>query len=307
VDSAGDLFIAATGSIFIAGINNNRIREVASGAAIVTVSPPDPWAIIASGAFFGPSTTGIALQNQNTGLVALWNNSGRVRINASFPAAPDPTVWKFLGTGDFNGDGTADLAWQDQNSSDSLNGLLAMWLMSKNSPGATSSMTFPGTLPPATWKLLGMGDFDDNGTTDLAWRDQNSSDSNYGLVATWLMDTSGNRSGITFVGTVPPTAARLLAIADFNQDGTADLVWQDVNTSDSTYGLVGFWLLSDGNFSQATFPATINPSNMQLTVGNVLGDNPPDLLWHNLATGQVLDWRVQSGATVVQSSVLGTA
>jgi hypothetical protein len=99
----------------------------------------------------------------------------------------------------------------------------------------------------------------------------------------------------------------LLAIADFNQDGTADLVWQDVNTSDSTYGLVGFWLLSDGNFSQATFPATINPSNMQLTVGNVLGDNPPDLLWHNLATGQVLDWRVQSGATVVQSSVLGTA
>jgi hypothetical protein len=121
------------------------------------------------------------------------------------------------------------------------------------------------------------------------------------------MDTSGNRSGITFDGTVLPTAASLLAIADFNQDGTADMVWQDVNTSDSTYGLVGFWLLSDGSFSQSTFPATINPSNIQLTVANVLGDAPPDLIWHNLATGQVLDWRIQSGATVVQSSVLGTA
>jgi hypothetical protein len=121
------------------------------------------------------------------------------------------------------------------------------------------------------------------------------------------MDTSGNRSGITFVGTVSPTAGKSLAIADFNQDGTADLVWQDVNTSDSSYGLVGIWLLSGGALSTATFPASITPSQYQLTVGNVLSDNPPDLIWHNLATGQVIDWRVQSDGTVVVSTVLGTA
>ena len=39
----------------------------------------------------------------------------------------------------------------------------------------------------------------------------------------------------------------------------------------------------------------------------MVGDAPPDLVWHNLATGRVLDWKVQSDATVVQSSVLGTA
>ena len=413
--------VDAAGNVFIADTDDNRIRVLASGAAAVTVTG-DPWVVIATGAFFGPGTTGLAWQNQVTGLVALWDNSGGVRINATFPGAPNPAVWKFLGTGDFNGDGTtdllwqdqdpgdanyglvamwlmdsagsgsvktfvfpktlapstwkflsvgnfagngitdvawrdentndaqnglvgiwvmnssggvssiafpgtatpatwkllgvgdfngdgtADLAWQDQNSSDSLNGLVAMWLMSKNSPGATSSITFPGTVPPATWKLLGMADFAGNGTAGLAWQDQNPNDGvAYGLVATWLINTSGTLSRITFVGTVPPTIGTLLAIADFNQDGTADLVWQDVNSSDSTYGLVGFWLLNDGSWSQATFPSGINPSNMQLTVGNAVGDAPPDLIWHNLATGQVLDWQIQSNASVVKSSVLGTA
>jgi hypothetical protein len=70
---------------------------------------------------------------------------------------------------------------------------------------------------------------------------------------------------------------------------------------------VGIWLFNGGNVSQTTFPDAIDPCNMQLTVGNAVGINAPDLIWHNLTTGQVLDWRVQSNGTVVQSSVLGTA
>jgi hypothetical protein len=49
---------------------------------------------------------------------------------------------------------------------------------------------------------------------------------------------------------------------------------------------------------------------MQLTVGNVVGDNQPDLIWHNLATGQVTDlrlWNTQQHTYVLSSSVLGTA
>jgi hypothetical protein len=291
--------------LFIADTGNNRTRKVTSGATVVTVS--DPWVVLATGAFFGPGTTGLAWQNQSTGLVAFWNESGGVRTGITFSSAPDPTVWKLLGTGDFNGDGTTDLLWQNQNPSDPQYGLVAMWLMDKNKLGITSSMTFPDAAPSSVWRLLGVGDFDGNGTIDLAWQDQNSSDSSYGLVATWLMNTSGGLSSVAFPGTATPATWKLLGIGDFDQDGTADLVWQDVNTSDSSYGLVGFWLLSDGNFSQATFPAAISPSNMQLTIANVVGDAPPDLIWHNLATGQVIDWQIQQNATVVSSSVLGAA
>jgi hypothetical protein len=89
------------------------------------------------------------------------------------------------------------------------------------------------------------------------------------------------------------------------------MVWQDVNTSDSSYGLVGIWLLSGGALSTATFPASITPSQYQLTVGNVLSDNPPDLIWHNLATGQVTEWTLvwnaQSSSFVLTTDVLGTA
>ena len=398
--------VSASGNLFVADAGNNRIREVIGS----------PWITIASGAFFGPGTTGVVWQNQVTGLVAFWEYSGGAKIAQTTPQSASPTTWKLLGTGDLNGDGTtdlvwqnlntglvtiwfmnqgniqsyaypnspdlstwsflgignfagsavSDLAWQDVKSSDGQYGLVAIWLM--NSSGAVSSITFPQTVPPGTWKMVGIGDFDGSGTADLAWQDQNSSDPqkglvamwfmsssnpgvpsiscvdvapfpawsflgtgnfdnngtadlawqdqlqgdpNYGLVSTWEMNTSGVMTGVSFVNTAPPSSWKLLAIADFNGNasGISDIAWQDQNSSDSSYGLVAIWIMDsngDGQSSKTTFPGAINPSNMQLTVGNAVGTNPPDLIWHNLATGQVLDWRVQSSGTTVQSSVLAT-
>jgi hypothetical protein len=274
--------------------------------------PPGTWKFVGVGDFDANGSTDVAWRDENTsdsqnGLVGIWlmNSSGALS-GVGFPGTAPSSTWTFLGVGDFNHDGTADLAWQDQNTSDSQNGLVAMWLMSENSPGATSSMTFPGTVPPASYKLLGVGDFDGNGTADLAWRDVNTSDSSYGSVGIWLMNTSGNLSGVTFPGTATPSSWKLLAIGDFNQDHTSDMVWQDQNqtTTDSDHGLVGIWLLSGGNLSQATFPIRSNTSQDQLTIGNVVGDAPPDLMWQDMGAEQVLDWRIQSNATVVQSSVL---
>jgi hypothetical protein len=274
---------------------------------------PSTWKFLGVGNFAGNRITDLAWRDEKqgdaqNGLVAIWSmNSSGGLSGITFPGTAPPATWQLLGISDFNHDGTTDLAWQDQNSGDSISGLVAVWLMSNNSPGVASSITFPGAMSPTSWKLLGLGDFNDDGTTDLAWQDQNSSDSSYGLVRTWLMNTSGGLSATTAPGSVPPATWKLLTIADVNQDGMADMVWQDQNSSDSAYGLVGIWLLNGAAGHTTTFLSFIDPSQWELTVGNVLGDAPPDLIWHNLATGQVLDWSIQSSGTVVQSSILGTA
>ena len=243
------------------------------------------------------------------GLVAIWlmNSSGAVS-SITFPQTMSPGTWKLLGIGNFNGNnsGTADLAWQDQNSSDPQKGLVAMWFMSSSNPGVPT-ISCIDVAPFPTWSFLGIGNFDNNGTADLAWQDQVQGDPSYGLVSTWEMNTSGVMTGVSFVNTAPPSSWKLLAMAGFNQNGVSDMVWQDQNSSDSSYGLVAIWIMDsngDGQSSTTTFPTAINPCNMQLTVGNAVGTNPPDLIWHNLATGQVLDWQVQSNGTAVQSSVL---
>ena len=74
-----------------------------------------------------------------------------------------------------------------------------------------------GNIPP-TWSVIGTGDFDGNGVTDIIWRSGTT-------LAIWLMNSTGIMSS-TIIGNLP-IAWTLQVTGDFNGDGKSDLLWQD--------------------------------------------------------------------------------
>jgi FG-GAP-like repeat len=119
--------------------------------------------------------------------------------------------------GDFNKDGIADVLWHNQ-----VTGYLQAWLL--NSGGAVT-----GTLDIAkscavqdgcwaTWKIVGIGDFNDDGIDDLFWYNTKTGQINVGYLnglggvtgSQWLAKVCGSSDGCS-------TNWKAAGIADVNR------------------------------------------------------------------------------------------
>jgi hypothetical protein len=271
VDAAGNLFIADTG--------NNRIREVTSGATVVTVNA-DPWTLAGTGAFMGPGTTDMLWFNQTSGVAKLW-----IMTNGAVSSTPIlgsvPSGWKILAIGDFNGDGTSDLLWYNQTS-----GLVGEWLIQN---GAIQSCATLGSVAPgAGWKFLGSGDFNGNGTPDLLWYNPTS-----GQVGEWLIQNGAVQSFTALGNVAPGSGWNYAGMGDFNGDGTPDLLWYN-----PTSGQVAAWLIQNGGilgFANIGFVAPNTGWNLA-QIADFTNDGTDDLLWQNQLTGQLEEWLIQNAA-----------
>ena len=89
----------------------------------------------------------------------------------------------------------------------------------------------------ATWSIVGTGDFDGDGMSDILWRDDK------GNVAIWLM----NGAQVTQAAGVgsAPTSWTIVETGDFNGDGKSDLLWHD------TSGNVAIWFMNGTQVAQA--------------------------------------------------------
>ena len=99
---------------------------------------------------------------------------------------------------------------------------MAFW---NESGGTRTGVTFAASPDPTVWKLVGTGDFNGDGTTDLLWQNQNPSDPQYGLVAMWLMDSagSGNVKAFAFPKILPPTTWKFVGVGNFAGNGITDV------------------------------------------------------------------------------------
>src|SRR5271157_720015 len=106
------------------------------------------------------------------------------------PPAPG---WRVVGVGDFNRDGMSDLAWRRIDDT----GEVRIWLLDGTTrPGNDMLLDDKGLPPPAPgWRVVGVGDFNRDGMSDLAWRRIDDT----GEVRIWLLD-----------GTKPPGNDMLL-------------------------------------------------------------------------------------------------
>ena len=131
---------------------------------------------------------------QNTsGQAAIWEMNGATQVAGGSQlvgANPGPS-WKAIGTGDFNDDGHSDILWQN------TDGQAAIWEMDGANQIAGGSQLV-GANPGPSWKVVGTGDFNDDGHSDILW--QNTS----GQAAIWEMDgTHQIAGGSQLVGANP--------------------------------------------------------------------------------------------------------
>ena len=216
---------SSSGEVYMWLLNGTTI---VSEGAVATVAPSTGWVIEGVGDFNGDGKADILWQNTTSGEVYLWLMDGTTILSQAEVAVVSPsTDWVIKGVGDFNGDGKADILWQN-----SSTGEVYIWLMSGTTILSEAS---PATVAPSTnWVIEGVGDFNDDGKSDILWQNSGS-----GEVYVWLMNgtTIASQTAVQYVA--PSSGWVIEGVGDFNDDGTADILWR--NTSS---GEVYVWLIN---------------------------------------------------------------
>jgi hypothetical protein len=272
---------------FFANLSNATAATIADGQGLGTITNDD----FVAGDFNGDLKSDIVWRDTvSTGLAAIWYMDGANKTSAAL-VTPGPVpglTWEVQGTGDFNGDGKPDLLWRDQGAT----GAVMVWFMD----GATrtgSALVTPGPMPGLNWRIVGTGDFNGDGETDLVWRDTVST----GLVAIWYMDgVNKTSSALVTPGPMPGVTWQIQGVGDFNGDGKPDLVWRGLGSM----GVVAVWYMDGAVRTGAVLvtPSLYPGPTWQIqAVGDYNGDGQSDLVWRDQgSSGRVEVWYM-AGAT----------
>jgi hypothetical protein len=190
--------------------------------------------------------TDILWQNTTSGALAVWYMDGATRTGGG-PLSPGQVApaWMLAASADMNADGRADILWQNTQS-----GALAAWYMN----GATrigGGPLSPGTVG-LSWRLAATADMNDDGKTDLLWRNTQT-----GAVSVWYMNGTARVGGGRLSPGVVAPSWRLVAVTDMNYDGKADILWQNTSSGAlSVWYMNGATRASGGTLS----PGAVAPS-----------------------------------------------
>jgi hypothetical protein len=161
-------------------------------------------------------------------------------------------------------------------------------------PGALSSGLSGGVDGFLTAFTIGtaltiQSDFDQNGRTDLLWQHDSSFDS-----AIWYLQGPQGTSVKSFAWlALAMTGWRLIGTADFDGNGTPDVIWQHVSTFD-----VALWHMAgpEGTHVQRFTWLSLGGGMAGwrlVAAADLDGNGRPDLIWQNAQTYHIAIWYME--------------
>jgi hypothetical protein len=233
---------------------------------------------------FSGTTTGTSLTVGSIPCADVVGGTIYVQLSAEVNGVfQPPAVYTYKcksGLGDYNGDGHQDVLWQNNSTHQ----------VTVHYFDGTQGVTYVGfnwlnsTGEPSGWELVGAADFDGNGVPDLVWE--------YMPTGQVTVNYYGGPGGTAYLGwkwlnqTGNP-GWTVVAVADMNNDGVPDLIWENNTTNQVTvnyYGGAGGavyqswnWLNSNGE-----------PAGWHVVAAaDFDGNGTPDLVWQYAPTRQV--------------------
>ena len=187
-------------------------------------------------------------------------------------------------------EGSDDIIWQSDD------GIVRDWL-------GLGNATFVGNTDKVNittgtdWHVLGTGDFNGDGYTDVLWQHDN------GTVRDWLGQADGSFVGnIDQVNILTGTDWHVRGTGDFNGDGRDDILWQNDN------GTIRDWLgQADGSFLSNIDVVNFVPgAGWQIAgTGDFNGDGRSDILARN-TDGTITDWLGQADGGFTDNSLIAS-
>jgi hypothetical protein len=139
-----------------------------------------------------------------------------------------------------------------------------------------------GTHPPG-WTPSGIADFNNDGTSDLAWYNASTNG-----IDIWKL-VNGQWAGSADTGT-HPAGYQPVGFGDFNHDGTSDVLWFNSSTRH-----VDIWKIANGLWAGSVDVGT-HPAGWQPALtGDFNGDGTSDVAWHHPASNDVDIWKISNG------------
>lgn len=132
------------------------------------------------------------------------------------------------------------------------------------------------------WRIVGVGDFDRNGKSDLLWRRADQT----GQPRIWFLGDGVFQSS----GVLPDPGAdwTIAGIADFDYDGRSDLLLTH------TSGQASIWLL-EGAVVRKKYVLPTMAGRVVAGIGDFDRDSRQDVLWWNQSTGGLQVWTLDGG------------
>ncbi len=192
--------------------------------------------------------------------------------------------WKLIAAYDFDRDGFKDFLFQH------TAGRVAIWTMKAND---FSTSVLVGS-SPGTWKAIGVGDFDGDGYGDILFQHPDDKRLVY-----WRMNGTIFISAVNLnEGKIGSQAWKAEAVSDFNNDGAADILFQ--NTND---GRLAAWILNGPNsFTASTLAHNPGPNWQVVSLGEINGDGKKDIFFQNM-DGRIAVW-FMDGPAILGSCAL---
>ncbi len=227
--------------------------------------------------------TDLILQNASSGVMAAWFMRGTRWVGGVYFSLSPPPGYTLVGTGDFRGDGTIALVLQNRS-----NNAIVLWYTGNANHATITGGDYVNAIAPSGWNVVGVGDFNGDGRSDLVFQNQTTNQ-----IAIWLMSGPNYQGGVLLPYT-PPAGWQVAATGDFNGDGFADIAFQNSST-----GAIALWFMNGVTYAGGSVLTAMPAAGWKVVgAGDYNGDGQADILLQNQVSNQAVMWFLQNGAFV---------